>query len=71
MCTDIIHLDQKKLNYYRGNYADFKKMEAQKRREYEKEYEKQQKQIKILKTKGELYFTNILHTHTHTHTHTH
>ena len=41
MCTDIIHLDQQKLHYYRGNYNDFKKMNVQKRKEMEKAYEKQ------------------------------
>merc|ERR1711994_610461 len=33
VCTDIIHLDQCKLWYYKGNYSMFKKMEEQKRRE--------------------------------------
>merc|ERR1711979_135261 len=33
ICTDIIHLDQKKLYYYKGNYGTFKKMLKQKRRE--------------------------------------
>ena len=41
MCSDIIHLDQQKLFYYRGNYNDFKTMNAQKRKEQEKAYEKQ------------------------------
>ena len=41
VCTDIIHLDQQKLHYYRGNYNDFKKMNVQKRKEQEKAYEKQ------------------------------
>lgn len=57
VCTDIMHLDQKKLNYYRGNYGDFKKMAAQKRREYEREYEKQQKRIKELKKAGKTKVT--------------
>jgi ATP-binding cassette subfamily F protein 1 len=52
VCTDIIHLDQKKLNYYRGNYGAFKLMAAQKRREYEKSYDKQQKRLKELKKGG-------------------
>lgn len=33
VCTDIIHLDMKKLYYYRGNYQAFKKMYKQKRKE--------------------------------------
>merc|ERR1711892_1278815 len=31
VCTDIVHLDQCKLWYYKGNYSMFKKMEMQKR----------------------------------------
>ncbi|KAL1232006.1 ATP-binding cassette sub-family F member 1 [Trichinella pseudospiralis] len=52
ICTDIIHLDQQKLYYYKGNYSQFKKMYAQKRKELEKEYEKQQKQLRDLKISG-------------------
>jgi len=52
VCTDIIHLDQCKLWYYKGNYSMFKKMEIQKRRERMKDYEKQEKRIKELKMSG-------------------
>ncbi|XP_064649136.1 ATP-binding cassette sub-family F member 1-like isoform X2 [Lineus longissimus] len=52
VCTDIIHLDQKKLFYYKGNYGTFKKMLVQKRREQAKEYEKQEKRLKQLKQSG-------------------
>lgn len=52
VCTDIIHLDQQKLFYYRGNYTQFKKMLEQKRKEQAKDYDKQQKQIKQLKQSG-------------------
>lgn len=52
VCTDIIHLDQQKLFYYRGNYTQFKRMLEQKRREQQKDYEKQQKQIQQLKQSG-------------------
>jgi len=52
VCTDVIHLDQQKLHYYRGNYSSFKKMYKQKVREHEKAYEKQEKQIKALKASG-------------------
>jgi len=52
VCTDVIHLDQQKLQYYRGNYSSFKKMYKQKVREHEKAYEKQEKQIKALKKSG-------------------
>merc|ERR1712142_643050 len=53
VCTDIIHLDQCKLWYYKGNYSMFKKMEMQKRRERIKEYEKQEKRLKELKSAGQ------------------
>lgn len=53
VCNEIIHLDQKKLFYYKGNYSMFKKMYAQKRKELIKEYEKQEKKIKDLKQHGQ------------------
>merc|ERR1719414_1016405 len=53
VCTDIIHLDQCKLWYYKGNYSTFKKMEEQKRRERIKDYEKQEKRIRDLKAAGQ------------------
>ena len=52
VCTDIVHLDQCKLWYYKGNYSMFKKMAVQKRRELLKEYEKQEKRLKELKSSG-------------------
>lgn len=52
VCNEIIHLDNKKLYYYKGNYSMFKKMFVQKRREMNKEYEKQEKRIKELKAHG-------------------
>jgi len=53
VCSDIIHLDQCKLWYYKGNYSMFKKMEMQKRRERIKDFEKQEKRIKELKLGGQ------------------
>ncbi|XP_068726793.1 ATP-binding cassette sub-family F member 1-like [Montipora capricornis] len=53
ICTDIMHLDQQKLYYYRGNYEQFKKMYLQKVKEQEKAYNKQQKQLKDLKASGQ------------------
>uniref|UniRef100_U5EVS9 ATP-binding cassette sub-family F member 1 n=1 Tax=Corethrella appendiculata TaxID=1370023 RepID=U5EVS9_9DIPT len=53
VCNEIIHLDNKKLYYYKGNYSMFKKMFVQKRREMIKEYEKQEKRIKELKAHGQ------------------
>ncbi|XP_014675912.1 PREDICTED: ATP-binding cassette sub-family F member 1-like [Priapulus caudatus] len=52
VCNDIIHLDQQKLFYYRGNYTQFKKMLTQKRKEQQKDYEKQERRIKELKSSG-------------------
>ncbi|KFB53888.1 AGAP012249-PA-like protein [Anopheles sinensis] len=53
VCNEIIHLDNKKLYYYKGNYTMFKKMYVQKRREMIKEYEKQERRIKELKAHGQ------------------
>lgn len=53
VCSDIIHLDQCKLWYYKGNYSMFKKMEQQKRRERIKDYEKQERRLKELKAAGQ------------------
>lgn len=52
VCTDIVHLDQEKLFYYKGNYSSFKKMLVQKRKEQVKEFEKQEKKLKELKASG-------------------
>lgn len=52
VCTDVIHLYQQKLYYYRGNYSQFKKMHLQKKKEFIKEYEKQEKKLKELKQGG-------------------
>ncbi|XP_055373011.1 ATP-binding cassette sub-family F member 1 [Condylostylus longicornis] len=53
VCNEIIHLDNKKLYYYKGNYSMFKKMYVQKRKEMIKEYEKQEKRIKEMKAHGQ------------------
>ncbi|XP_063966261.1 ATP-binding cassette sub-family F member 1-like [Lytechinus pictus] len=52
VCTDIIHLDMQKLQYYKGNYNTFKKMLGQKRKEQMKDYERQEKMLKSLKSHG-------------------
>nr|CAH7762964.1 unnamed protein product [Callosobruchus chinensis] len=52
VCNEIIHLDNKKLYYYKGNYSMFKKMHLQKKKEMIKEYEKQEKRLKELKSSG-------------------
>uniref|UniRef100_A0A183BWS3 ABC transporter domain-containing protein n=1 Tax=Globodera pallida TaxID=36090 RepID=A0A183BWS3_GLOPA len=52
ICTDIIHLDQQKLFYYKGNYSSFKKMYDQKLKENAKAFENQQKQLVAMKKSG-------------------
>jgi ATP-binding cassette subfamily F protein 1 len=50
--TDIIHLHDERLHYYRGNFAQFEEMYEQRRREVNKEFEKYQKQMKAAKKSG-------------------
>jgi len=52
ICTDIFHLENKKLVHYRGNYTSFKEMHNQKREVFAKQYTLQQKRLKELKMKG-------------------
>lgn len=52
VCQEIIHLDQKKLVVYRGNYDTFKEQEANKRKQQQKDWEKQEKKLRELKAKG-------------------
>ncbi|KAE9550755.1 hypothetical protein FO519_006029 [Halicephalobus sp. NKZ332] len=52
ICTDIIHLQDQKLNYYRGNYSKFKKMFEQQLQEHKKAFENQQKQLAAMKKGG-------------------
>lgn len=52
ICTDIIHLDNQQLFYYKGNYSSFKKMYDQKMKEHLKAYENQQKQLTSMKKGG-------------------
>ncbi|XP_050433535.1 ATP-binding cassette sub-family F member 1 isoform X2 [Adelges cooleyi] len=53
VCNEIIHLDAKRLFYYKGNYSMFKKMYSQKKKETIKEYEKQEKRLKEMKQQGQ------------------
>ncbi|XP_050526613.1 ATP-binding cassette sub-family F member 1 [Daktulosphaira vitifoliae] len=53
VCNEIIHLDSKRLYYYKGNYSMFKKMYSQKKKEIIKEYEKQEKRLKEMKQQGQ------------------
>ncbi|KAF8072920.1 ABCF4 [Scenedesmus sp. PABB004] len=50
--TDIIHLHDLKLHFYRGNFAQFEEMYEQKRREVNKAFEKYEKQMKAAKQSG-------------------
>jgi ATP-binding cassette subfamily F protein 1 len=52
ICTDILHLEDKKLIHYRGDYTSFKKMHQQKRATLDAQYKKQQDELKALKKKG-------------------
>ena len=49
ICTEIIHIRNKKIEQYKGNYDDFQKMLNQKKELELKEWEKYQKQLKNLK----------------------
>jgi ATP-binding cassette subfamily F protein 1 len=50
--TDIVHLEDRKLYYYKGNYDDFKEMHAQKLAKQQKDWEAQQKLLKAMKASG-------------------
>eukprot|EP00891_Asterochloris_glomerata_P000400 jgi/Astpho2/400/Aster-03452 len=50
--TDIIHLHDLKLHYYRGNFVQFEEMYDQKRREVNKAADKYEKQMKAAKKSG-------------------
>ncbi len=52
ICTDIIHLENMKLNYYKGNYSKFKKAYDQKLTEMTKTIEKEEKKIMEWKKSG-------------------
>jgi len=52
ICTDIIHLNERKLFYYKGNYTQFKKKAEQKKVEQLKAYEKEQKKLQEMKKAG-------------------
>jgi ATP-binding cassette subfamily F protein 1 len=49
VCTDMIHIYQTKLVYYRGNYDAFKHQFTESVSQARKTYEKQQKMIKATK----------------------
>ncbi|CAE7632571.1 ABCF4, partial [Symbiodinium microadriaticum] len=53
VCQEIIHLEDMKLVVYKGNYDTFKEMEATKRKQLQKAWEKQEKRLRELKSKGQ------------------
>jgi len=53
VCTDIIHLHDLKLQYYRGSFQDFEKMYEQRRVEANKAFERYEKQMRAAKQSGE------------------
>ena len=53
VCQDVIHLDDKKLISYRGNYDNFKEQEEVKRKQVQKLWEKQEKRLRELKANGQ------------------
>lgn len=52
VCSEVMHLENKKIVHYKGNYDMFRDMEKQKRKQMEKAWEKQQKQLRNLKASG-------------------
>lgn len=49
---EIIHLEDKRLYYYKGSYDDFKAAHEQKVDKQQKDYDKQQKSLQMAKSKG-------------------
>jgi len=52
VCTDILHIENLKINHYRGGYYRFTKALKQKKEKHEKEWKKIEKRIKEIKKKG-------------------
>lgn len=52
VCTDIIHLHDEKLHFYRGNFDAFESGYEQKRKESNKKFEVYEKQLKAAKRSG-------------------
>ncbi len=50
--TDIVHLHDLGLHYYRGNFAQFEEMYEQRRREVNKEFDRHAKAVKAAKQSG-------------------
>lgn len=52
VCSEIIHLHDMKLQYYRGNFDDFESGYEQRRKEMNKKFETYDKQLKAAKRSG-------------------
>jgi len=52
VCQEILHLEDKKLICYKGNYDTFKEQEETRRKQLMKDWEKQEKKLRELKAKG-------------------
>ncbi|EXC49943.1 ABC transporter F family member 4 [Morus notabilis] len=52
VCTEIIHLHDLKLHFYRGNFDDFESGYEQRRKEVNKKFEIYDKQVKAAKRSG-------------------
>lgn len=52
VCDEIIHLQEKKLYYYKGNYDSFKEQETIVKKQRQKEWERQERKLRELKSKG-------------------
>ncbi|XP_065865844.1 ABC transporter F family member 4 [Euphorbia lathyris] len=52
VCTEIIHLHDMKLHFYRGNFDDFETGYEQRRKEMNKKFEIYDKQVKAAKRSG-------------------
>jgi ATP-binding cassette subfamily F protein 1 len=53
VCDEILHIEDLKLASYKGNYDSFKKAEATKIKQQQKDWEKQEKRLRELKRQGQ------------------
>jgi hypothetical protein len=52
VCTNIVHMHKKKLNYYTGNYDQYIQTRAELEENQMKQYKWEQEQIKHMKVRG-------------------
>lgn len=53
VCQEILHIEDLKLISYKGNYDSFKKAEAERVKQQQKAWEKQEKRLRELKKSGQ------------------